>query len=104
MIIITAKAHPILQETLEKKGFKVLYAPGISYNELHQIIDEATGLIVTTRINIDEELLSRANKLKWIGRLGSGMELIDLETALNKNIQCYSSPEGNRNSVAEQCL
>lgn len=103
-IVITAKCHELLLNNLQQLGYEVLYIDKATYADVYKEIDNTVGLITTTSVLIDKRLLDKANELKWIGRLGSGMEHIDVDYATSKKIQCISSPEGNCWSVAEHAL
>ena len=103
-VMITAPAHPCLKEGLEQRGYQVDTLEKISYQELKELLPVYEGLIVASRIQIDKAMLAAAQSLKWIGRLGSGMEIIDVEQANEQQIVCMSSPDGNCESVGEHCL
>lgn len=103
-VIITAKCHEVLQQRLQQAGYEAIYSPQITYAELTNLAADAVGFVVSTRIKIDQPLLEAARGLKWIGRLGSGLELIDVAFAESKGVKVFSSPEGNRDTVGEHAL
>jgi D-3-phosphoglycerate dehydrogenase len=91
-------------ERMNALGYQVIYRPTINNEAMFSRFSEVHGLVGTTRIKVDKAMIDAAINLKWIGRLGSGMELIDEEYAVKRGIQCISTPEGNRNAVAEHAL
>ena len=100
-ILITDKVHPVLTEGLKQSGFDVHYDTSVENEDLKKIIQTYTGVIINSKIRMDVSMIDRGTKLKFIGRLGSGLEIIDVPYAKRKKIKVINSPEGNRNAVAE---
>src|SRR5690554_5565978 len=98
------KNHPLMLSELEKMGFSNDLAYTDSREEVLKKIAPYTGVIVRSRITIDKEFLEAAKNLRFIGRVGAGLESIDTQLAEQKGILLFSAPEGNRDSVAEHAL
>lgn len=103
-VLITDFAHRKLGEGLEKMGFEVDFFPDINLSHVHEIIGDYYGIIINSKIKMDKALIDKALKLKFIGRLGSGLEIIDIPYAQSKHIHVINSPEGNCNAVAEHAI
>ncbi len=103
-VLITDGVHPLLIEGFEKEGFTCDYQTTITLEEVHQIVADYEGLIINSKIIVDKRMLDNGLRLKFIGRLGSGMEIIDQEYAKEKGVHVFSAPEGNQNAVAEHAL
>lgn len=96
--------HILIKEQLEAKGFQVEEDFNSSYQDLLHKIPEYDGLILRSRVPIDKHFIDHGLKLKFIARVGAGMENIDTDYAEKKGIALISSPEGNRDSVAEHVV
>ncbi|RLD79145.1 MAG: hydroxyacid dehydrogenase [Bacteroidetes bacterium] len=103
-VLFIDSTQPILKERLENAGFICDYLPNLPKEEIIERIKNYEGIIIRSRIKLNKDILSKANRLKFIGRVGAGMENIDLEYAESKGIKCYNSPEGNRDAVGEHSL
>ncbi len=103
-VLITDGVHPILPEKLRRLGYEIVYKPKSTLEEVKKEVEFYEGLIINSKIIVDKEFLDLAKKLKWIGRLGSGLEIIDLAYAAKRGVRVISSPEGNRNAVAEHMI
>ena len=103
-ILLLDTNHPALEQGLEEAGFQCDYFVDLSLEKLEEIIGEYAGVIVRSRFQLDRDMLSKAGKLSFIGRVGAGMEGIDKAYAESLGIRCFNAPEGNRNAVGEHAL
>ncbi len=103
-VLITDFVHDLLIEGLESAGFEVVYLPKIKLDEVKDIIHRYCVVVINTKTVMDREMIDKSTQLKLIVRLGSGLDIIDLEYAKQKNIKVVNTPEGNRNAVAEHAL
>ena len=103
-ILLLDKNHALITEQLSAKGFMLEEDFLSTYEEILQKIDLYDGIIIRSRIPLDRNFLEHAKNLKFIARVGAGMENIDVEFAKSSGIKLISSPEGNRDSVAEHVV
>lgn len=103
-ILVTDKVHHNLLNALEADGYNVDYYPKFALEQTLSIIEDYFGVIVNSKTLCDKKLIDKGKKLKFIGRLGSGLEIIDLEYAQKKKIAVIRTPEGNCQSVGEHAI
>ncbi|HEY4798039.1 MAG TPA: NAD(P)-dependent oxidoreductase [Bacteroidia bacterium] len=103
-ILILDSVLPLLKKELEQHGFICEENLISSKQEIENKILQYEGIVMRSRFGIDRKFIDAARNLKFIAREGAGMEHIDVDYAEKKGIKCLSSPEGNRNAVAEHAL
>ena len=98
------KNHHLLLEGLESLGYKNVLAYDTPLSILLPKLKEYSGLVIRSRLPINKKFIDNASNLKFIARVGSGLENINVRYATKKNIALLSAPEGNRNAVGEHAL
>lgn len=96
--------HPILWERLSTNGYLCSDLSSVSVDELKKSVADTDGLVIRSRLPINEEFLKNCPNLKFIARSGAGMENIDERYCNDNNIVLFNAPEGNRNAVAEHAI
>ena len=98
------KNHPLLIEQLINAGYKNEEDYTSSKSDIEQIISEYDGIVIRSRFKCDATFINAATNLKFIARVGAGLESIDIPYAESKGITLISAPEGNCNAVGEHTL
>tara|TARA_R110002020_G_scaffold303939_4_gene519644 strand:- start:15480 stop:16421 length:942 start_codon:yes stop_codon:yes gene_type:complete len=96
--------HPLLIQQLEEAGFENSEDYTSTKQEVEDKIDHYQGIVIRSRFKIDKTFLNKAKNLRFIARVGAGLESIDEDYAAEKGIQLIAAPEGNRNAVGEHSL
>ncbi len=103
-ILVTDHCHPVLTQKLVAAGFNVTERTDYTYDTLKKAAHDYDALVVRSKIKIDQPFLAANLHLRCIGRLGAGMDAIDINYAEHHGIRCLNSPEGNRDAVGEHAV
>ena len=96
--------HPLIIEQFSELGFENDEDYVSSKAKIEEKIHHYEGIIIRSRFTLDASFLEKASQLKFIGRLGAGLENIDTDYAKSRGIFLAAAPEGNRNAVGEHAL
>ena len=103
-VLIADRTHEVLEQKLREAGCEVRVEPDHDYESLVQAAQGCDGLVVRSKVVIDKAFIDRVPSLRCIGRVGAGMETIDVDYAESRGIRCLNSPEGNRDAVGEHAV
>ncbi|MCB0570871.1 MAG: NAD(P)-binding domain-containing protein [Phaeodactylibacter sp.] len=103
-VILIDKAHPYLVEHLTQMGYECHDHQHAPLDEVEAMIGGYFGLVIRSRFSLGREFLDKCTELKFIARMGIGLEHIDVEYAERKGIRVFNSPEGSRDTVAEHTV
>ena len=95
---------PLLVDQLKSLGHNNIIDVKSSKTEIEKTIHFYDGIVIRSRFKIDKSFIDKATNLKFIARVGAGLESIDVDFAKKKGIYLFSAPEGNRNAVGEHTL
>ena len=103
-VLVTDSTHPVLVEKLEAAGHCCCVWTDCTYESLLAEVQNYDALVVRSKIMIDRNFIDHVRHLRCIGRVGAGMETIDVDYAESVGIRCLNSPEGNRDAVGEHAV
>jgi phosphoglycerate dehydrogenase-like enzyme len=103
-ILLIDNNHPILQQGLEKLGYQCDSDFTSSKLDIENKMNDYVGIVIRSRFKIDKPFINASPNLKFIARVGAGLESIDTVYAEEKGIHLIAAPEGNRNAVGEHTL
>ncbi len=103
-VLITDLVDTILLDGLHQLGYETDYLPNITQQEVESVIQEYYGLIITTKISLERQLIEQAGQLRFVARLGSGLDHVDQIAAKERDIKILTTPEANAGSVGEHAV
>lgn len=103
-ILFADSSHPLLPKLLSDAGHRCDLKYPADKTEAIEKISNYDGIVIRSKFIIDKEFIDQAPKLKFIARIGAGMENIDTEYANKMGIKCLHAPEGNKDAVAEHTI
>ena len=103
-VLVSDRTHDVLPQRLREAGLDVSVEPDHDYESLVEAAQGCEGLVVRSKVNIDSAFIDRVPSLRCIGRVGAGMETIDVDYAEAHGVRCLNSPEGNRDAVGEHAV
>lgn len=103
-VLVADYVHPSFLKGLVSMGYNPTYAPEMSRSEMESCLPAYKGVVVNTKCPVQKTAMEASPSLRWIARLGSGLDIIDLVAAKERGILVISAPEGNAQAVAEHAM